>query len=417
MMQRLRQFFSKNRSTSSNKSGGLSSWIGKHFFGINNTTMETNETIFSVVTQLSNTLSSLPLKLFDHYGERQDMGVADLIKYQPNPVMTTFEFINKLEVDRNKDGNGYALIERDMYLQPIALWPIPSEYVSVLQNTDDNSIWYQITGANQNMLVDSQQIIHVKHITGASRLTGISPIDVLKNALAFDKAVATFSLNEMSKTDSFKVTYAANLDDEKRENTIEDFKRFKNDNGGVLFQEPGVTVDQIKREFVSGDVINTEKITHTRIANAFNIPISFINNINNTVATNNEQIMTQFVQKTLTPIVRQYEQELTIKLLTQAQRKQGLYLKFNMNGLMRGDVQARTAFYQAMRRGGVFSTNTILGLEDMPLSKEPMAEKLFVSGDLYPIDMDPTQRKGVSSNAKEDQQAVLVNDPDKSDGS
>ena len=124
--------------------------------------------------------------------------------------------------------------------------------------------------------------------------------------------------------------------------------------------------------------------------------------------------MSQFVQRTLIPIIRQYEQELTNKLLTAEQLRQGLYFKFNVNGLMRGNVQARTAYYQALRRAGILTTNDIRALEDLPLVKDEFADKLFVSGDLYPIDMDPSQRKGVSANGAktEESSQVLGNEQD-----
>ncbi|MDX2330456.1 phage portal protein, partial [Sinorhizobium medicae] len=38
-------------------------------------------------------------------------------------------------------------------------------------------------------------------------------------------------------------------------------------------------------------------------------------------------------------------------------------------------------------------------LEDMP-PKGGAADQLWVSGDLYPIDMDPTLRKGVKTSDK-----------------
>lgn len=216
---------------------------------MSNSNVETNEMIFSVISRLANTLSSLPLKEYKNY-EVQQEGLTELLNNSPNDNMSGFELLNQLEVARNETGNGYALVERDELLQPCAIWPIGSSYVLPKINTDDNSLWYFITGLHGNLVVPNTDIIHVKHITGPVRILGISPLDVLRNALDFDGAVQKFSMNEMSKTDSFILEYGANVDEEKRQEVIDDFRRFKQENGGVFFNEPGVEVKPIQRDFV-----------------------------------------------------------------------------------------------------------------------------------------------------------------------
>ncbi|VDG18551.1 phage portal protein [Lactobacillus sakei] [Lactiplantibacillus mudanjiangensis] len=365
--------------------------------GFSNNRLDNNELIFSVISRLANTLSSLPLKEFKKYDE-QDDDVARLLKFTANPNASAFRLINNLEVSRNATGNGFALIERDYLYQPVNIWNIPAAYVTPMIDRSDNSLWYEITGLNGNLMVYNTDIIHVKHVSGPERILGISPLDVLKGALDFDKAVADFSMSEMSKTDSFMLKYGANVDDNKRKSVIDDFRRFKNDNGGVLFNEPGVEIDKIQRDFVASDIASTDETTRIRIANAFNIPVSFLNDLNGQGYASNEQLMTQFVQMTLLPIIRQYETEFNRKLLNINQQSNGFYFKFNVNGLLRGDMAARTSYYQTMIRSGSMTMNDVRSLEDLPPSSDPNADKLYISGDLYPIDMDPTQRKGVKSN-------------------
>ena len=74
--------------------------------------------------------------------------------------------------------------------------------------------------------------------------------------------------------------------------------------------------------------------------------------------------MTQFVEMTLIPIIKQYEAEFNRKLLTQNQRARGYYFKFNINGLMRGDTASRTSFYAMMIRNGIATPNELRKLED-----------------------------------------------------
>lgn len=370
----------------------FSSWFGRTFFGIDNSQLATNETIFSVITRLSNTLSALPIKLYKDYDVVVNQA-ADVLINEPNQNMSSFDFINALEVSRNEHGNGYAMIIRDIRMQPEAIIPLDPACVTEFINRDDGTLWYQVRGESNTAYIHNMDMIHIKHIRGPNRWRGLSPLKVLANTIKYDKAVQEFSLSEMEKKESFILKYAANIDNEKRDRIIADFRRFYAENGGILFQEPGVDITELKKQYFASDTLASEKITRSRVANVFNVPVSFLNEFDGGTFGSNEQEMIRFVNMTLLPIVRQYEHEFNRKLLTKADRSKGLYFKFNIGGLLRGDTAARTAFYQMMLRSGGFKPNEVRRLEDMPPDRSPNADKLWISGDLYPIDMDPSLRK------------------------
>ncbi|MFD3261863.1 phage portal protein [Paenibacillus lentus] len=376
----------------------FSSWFGRKFWGIDNSKLATNETIFSVISRLANTLSSLPLKLYKDFDTEMSQ-TADVLINSPNPNMSGFDLINKLEVSRNETGNGYAVIGRDIRMQVESITPIDATYVTPFINADDSELWYEVHAADNTYYIHNMNMIHVKHITGSSRWKGINPLSVLGNTLKYDKAVQEFSLSEMQKKDSFILKYGTNVDNDKRQKIIDDLKRFYQENGGILFREPGVEIDEIERKYFASDTLASERITRSRVANVFNVPVSFLNDTEGQGYSSNEQMMIQFVQMALTPIVRQYEQEFNRKLLTPDERRRGYYFKFNLGGLLRGDTAARTQFYQVMLRGGGMEPDEVRRLEDLP-PKGGAAAQLWVSGDLYPIDMDPTQRKGVKTGDK-----------------
>lgn len=266
----------------------FSSWMGRTFWGIDNSKLATNETIFSVISRLSNTLSTLPIKLHQKYDVVMNQA-ADVLINEPNPNMSSFDFLNKMEVSRNESGNGYSIIIRDIRMQPEAIIPIDSSYLSPFINSDDNSLWYKVMGAESTYFVHNMNMLHVKHITGTSRWSGISPLDVLKNTMEYDKAVQEFSLSEMQKKESFILKYGANVKPEIRDNIIADFKRFYNENGGILFQEPGVEVNEMKKQYFASDTLASERITRSRVANVFNIPVSFLNDVEGGTFGSNEQ--------------------------------------------------------------------------------------------------------------------------------
>lgn len=371
----------------------FSNWADSNFWGSHSQVLRTNEEIFGVISRLANTLSSLPIHEYQNYSETSDE-VSELLTGESNPSMSAFQLINQLEVSRNVDGNAYAWIERDNNGLPIHLWPIDPGTVTVKRNIDDNSIWYEVNSDEYHFLVFNTEIIHVKHITPLTGILGISPLDVLRDPLKFQKAVEDFSLNEMDKKDSYIIQYDRSVSPENREAMINDFRRMVSENGGAVVQEKGFQFDRFESRFQPGDLSTTNSITRSRVATAFNVPLSFLSEtIEQGNGKSNEQIMAQFVEMTLLPIVKQYESEFNRKLLTRSQRARGFYFKFNVNGLLRGDTAARTEFYQMMIRNGIATSNDLRKLEELPPTDNKNADQLWITGDLYPMDLDIQDRQ------------------------
>ena len=176
------------------------------------------------------------------------------------------------------------------------------------------------------------------------------------------------------------------------------------ENGGAVVQEKGFQFDRFESRFQPGDLSTTNSITRSRVATAFNVPLSFLSEtIEQGNGKSNEQIMAQFVEMTLLPIIKQYESEFNRKLLTRSQRARGFYFKFNVNGLLRGDTAARTEFYQMMIRNGIATSNDLRKLEELPPTDNKNADQLWITGDLYPMDLDIQDRqKKVLSNVASD---------------
>lgn len=390
-LQSLKRVFSPKQETNKISSQlvgpgyNFAQWANLGLTGSRYEAIKNNEEVFSVISRLANTVSSLPIHLYKKY-EQVNSPLSDLLVGSANPSMSAYQLLNQDEVSRNVDGNGYLFIERDATTgTPKNLWPISPSTVSIERNIDDGSIWYRVSSDQFNFLVFNTEIIHVKHISPLSSYYGISPIDVLNNALNFDKAVEDFSLSEMKKKDAYIIEYNRSLSPEKREAMISDFIRMVNEHGGAVVQEQGMKYNRFESKFQPNDLSTSTEITKKKIANVFNVPLTFLGD-NSQNAKSTESVMTQFVEMTLLPIVKQYEAEFNRKLLTQNQRSRGYYFKFNVNGLMRGDTQSRTAFYQMMIRNGIATPNDLRKLEDLPLSKEPNANKLWFSKDLALLD-------------------------------
>lgn len=359
--------------------------------------LASNETIFAAVSRLSNSLAVLPIKLYKDYSP-VNSELNDLVANAPNRNMTSFGFIRLLETLRNAHGNGYALKMYDRFYNVESLLILDPTRVDPVQEQDTKELWYMVRGDKGTYYVHNMDMIHISHIhTVQNGYKGISPIDVLRGTIDFDAAVRKFTLDQLDSSikASFILKMATHIGTDKKKEILNNFKEFYQENGGVIIQESGVEVKEINRNFIDSKVFDVEKITRSRVATVFNMPVTMVGETDGASYSSMEQMSLEFVTYTLLPIIRQYEQEFNRKLLTPQQRKQGLYFKFTVGALLRGDMATRGDFYFKMIRSGVFKPNEVRAWEELP--PESGGNKLHISGDLYPIDTPVEHRKGVST--------------------
>ena len=131
---------------------------------------------------------------------------------------------------------------------------------------------------------------------------------------------------------------------------------------------------------------------------------------------NIEQQSLEFVKYTLDPWVIRWEQSIQRSLLSKDE-KAVYFVKFNLEGLLRGDYQSRMNGYAIGRQNGWMSANDIRELEN--LDRIPAEE----GGDLYLINgnMLPLQNAGAfaninTDNGKEEKSDEEVLELEKQDG-
>lgn len=388
--QRIRAFFGRGKvvaiKAASNTYERFKSWFEPYniFTRMALGTLASNETIFSAVSRLSNSMGSLPLKLFRDFKAVEGSSIADLLVNSPNPNMTGFDFIRTLEACRNTSGNGYALKEYDSRYRVRALWILDPGKVTPVIERDSQELWYRVQGDKGIYHVHNMDMIHVKHVHGYG-YQGVSPIDVLRNTIDFDTKVKAFSLDQIDGAikASFVLQMATSLAEDKKKAVLESFKRFYKENGGVLLQEMGVKIDPIKREYIDTKIFEVERITRTRVASVFNMPVSLLGETEGQGYQSREQMALEYVQDTLAPICVQYEKEFNRKLLSPETRRQGFYWKFNLNALLRGDFSKRLDGYFKGVRSAVYTPNDVRALEDLPPVEG--GDVLYISKDMIPL--------------------------------
>lgn len=118
---------------------------------------------------------------------------------------------------------------------------------------------------------------------------------------------------------------------------------------------------------------------------------------------NIEQQSLEFVKYTLDPWVARWEQAIVRSLFSTDEKTQ-YFVKFNVDGLLRGDYQSRMNGYAIGRQNGWMSTNDIRELEN--LDRIPEEE----GGDLYLINGNMTKLKdaGIFAGKEETQNEEVL---------
>lgn len=156
----------------------------------------------------------------------------------------------------------------------------------------------------------------------------------------------------------------------------------------------GLKYESISLSNKDTQFIESQEVAIRDIARYFGVPLYKLQE-GKQAYSSNEQNAIEYVVGTLHPIVVQYEEEQTYRLLFEGQRKKGLELSINLMAELRGDNAARSSWYKNMREIGVFSVNDIMRLEDMPDVEG--GDERMVSLNYVPLSMWPElsrQRNG-----------------------
>lgn len=357
-------------------------YINRDFsnFSFFNRDLNTNENIFSAVSLLSNALASAPISVYKDYEKLKprENDLARLFEYGPNNFQSTFQFIRLMETLRNTKGAAYAIKEYGFNNRLERLWVMNPDNVTPQMEKDSRELYYTISKDGAINYVHSSHIIAVNYVT-TDGYTPISPLDVLRNTVDYDREIKEFSLNQMK--DGLKanlvIKLQAKLNEEELANYNEMINRFKSN--GILYVDNGKEFQELKKSsFIDPNVAAVEEITVERVERVYTIQGKLTGK-----ATNVEDLL--YLKDSILPTARMYEQEFTKKCIPNTERDEGIKVKISLNGFARADMKTRGEFYFKGVRTGWFCPDEVRALEDMPPIKG--GDTYYVSKDLIPVDM------------------------------
>ena len=109
----------------------------------------------------------------------------------------------------------------------------------------------------------------------------------------------------------------------------------------------------------------------------YRVPLHMIGDLDHATFSNVEHLSLDFVKYSLDPWIVRWEQSLQKALLSDSEKGQ-YFVKFNVDGLLRGDYASRMQGYATARQNGWMSANDIRELEDMNMLSEEEGGNLYL---------------------------------------
>jgi HK97 family phage portal protein len=357
---------------------------------VNEKTAMQTTAVYACVRVLAEAIASLPLHTYriTNSGKEKaaDHNLYHLLHSEPNSEMTSFVFRETLMGHLLLWGNAYAQIIRDGRGKVIALYPLMPDKMTV-ERTEKGELYYLYTKDGETYPLRSDEVLHIPGL-GFDGLIGYSPIAMAKNAIGM--AIAT---------EEYGAKFFANGANPggvlEHPGVVKDPKRIR-DSWNAVYQgsgnshrvavlEEGMKFQTIGIPPEQAQFLETRKFQLNEIARIFRVPPHMVGDLDKSSFSNIEQQSLEFVMYTLDPWVVRWEQAIQRALLTPDEKKE-YFVKFNVNGLLRGDYQSRMQGYAVGRQNGWLSANDIRELEDMnKLPEDSGGDRILVNGNMVDI--------------------------------
>ena len=333
--------------------------------------------VYACVRVLSEAVAQLPLHVYrytDNGKERVPQHpLYFLLHDQPNPEMTSFVFRETLMSHLLIYGNAYAQIIRNGRGEVVGLYPLSPDKIRV-DRDDKNRLIYiysRYDEANPNVkeqgeiILKSENVLHIPGL-GFDGLVGYSPIAMAKNALGISLACeeygASFFANGASPSGILE--HPGVIKDPEKIRNAWQYAYGSGNAHKVAVLEEGMKYQPIAIPNNEAQFLETRKFQIEEIARLYRVPLHMIGDLEHATFSNVEHLSLDFVKYSLDPWLVRWEQNMQKDLLSDSEKGQ-YFIRFNVEGLLRGDYASRMQGYATARQNGWLSANDIRELEDM----------------------------------------------------
>lgn len=356
------------------------------------TAMRTS-TVFACVRVISETLATLPVHVYEKNavtGKSRravvDHPLSPLLKRAPNPEMTSVEFFQLMFAHRELRGNAYAEI---VWAGPrvAELWPLHPDRVKPDRDKSGSMVYVVSLPGGQSVTLPKRNVLHMRSMPLGNYAAGISPVGAIAETIALNMSAQEFGARVFDGDGLMRMALRTDQPIRDKE-TLQDLKdTWTQAVGGGLKKShrlailhSGLAPVEMGINPRDAQLLELGRATQKDIISAFRLPPHKVGVLDDATFSNIEEQSIEFVTDSIVPRAMFAESAMNMALLVQEPDR---YIKFNVDGLLRGDINSRMSAHATAIQWGIKSPNECREDEDL---------NPYEGGDVFlqPLNMQPT---------------------------
>jgi len=327
---------------------------------------------FACVRLIASTLASLPIHVYERAaGGRKnitrDHPVAVLLSSAPNNEMTSFSMIEAMQAQILNRGKAFAEINFDRKGDVSEIWPIAPGLVEPKRKDKNGPIEYHFQSSG--VILPAYKMLHIPGL-GFDGINSFSPIQLFRQTFGLSLASEEFGARFFGQGTNVGavVKYPNAIKDDaawqRLKTSIREGFSGLGKSHNVMVLEEGATFEKLGMPLEDAQFIESRKFSATEIARIHGVPPHLIGDLEKATFSNIEEQGIEAVIYLFRPWVVRWEKVLNSKLFI-GEDKERFYIKFELDGLLRGNIKSRYEAHVLGLQNGILNVDEVRDKEDM----------------------------------------------------
>ena len=341
---------------------------------------------FAAINTIAQTVATIPMyhhrKLDNHGRELITTSALSRILYQPNWYQTYSDFMLNLIFALLTHGNAYAMAYRNERQEVESLHLMSPRQVMPYIDPETQEVFYAV-GENPmlakiDVLIPARDVLHLKLHTPRHPLVGVSPIQYAGMAIHINTSISSNQgafFSNMSRP-SGVLTTDEKLTKEQMDSLRAAWNRRSQgmNAGEVPVLSWGLKWQAMTITSEDAQLLEAYRMSIEDIARVFRVPLMLIGDYTKATYSNSEQLISSWLATGLGFILEHVERGFAkfFKL------PQDQIVDFDVNVLLRTDLEARMRAYSTAATSGIMAPNEIRareGLASVEFGDEPRVQQ------------------------------------------